>query len=318
MLCIGRTLEEFHHLSVSNMTIVSGTIEPLKRLKESLHRKGIRRFSSIGDIHAFLNQYESEKNAVPDIVKRTADEEVRFLYEASRKAREACDSKFLTKPLYYIKARILTNRHRQFVADYATIISKRCDDAYRDLAFIKEIVEGLYPTIAGAIGENLVVRELEKLSDKYYLVNDFSLVFKPPIFNKTTGDRVYSIQIDHLLICGSGVIVIETKNWSSQSVENLDLRSPVEQVKRSSFAFFVFLNSRHKHGLASHHWGSRKIPIRNIIVMTNKAPKSDFQHVKVLPIDKMNGYITYFEEIFNETEVERIYNYLRHEAQHDT
>lgn len=300
------------------MTITSGKIESLKRLEEALHSKGIHRFSSIGEVHAFLNQYESEKSAIPDAVSRAVDQQIIDLAEAARKAIEARDRSYLTKIFYYIKARILVNKHQRLVTNYATIISKRCENAYRDLEFIKETVEELYPTIAGAIGENLVVRELEKLSDRYYLINDFSLRFKPPVFNKQNGDRIYSIQIDHLLVCGSGIFVLETKNWSSQSVESLDLRSPVDQIKRSSFALFVFLNSGDKKGLAGHHWGSKKIPIRNIIVMTNKAPKSDFQHVKVLPIDKMNGYITYFDEVFDDVEVENIYSYLRHAAQHDT
>lgn len=311
-------MEELYYLSITDMTIVSGKIEPLKRLKEALHSRGIHRFSSIGEIQAFLNQYESEKTAIPDAVKRAVDQQIIDLAEAARKAVEARDRNCLTKFLYYIKARVLTNKHRRFVANYETIVSMRCEEAYRDLAFIKETVEGLYPTIAGAIGENLVVRELEKLSDRYYLINDFSLSFNPPVFNKQNGDRIYSIQIDHLLVCGSGIFVLETKNWSSQSVESLDLRSPVDQIKRSSFALFVFLNSGDNQGLAGHHWGSKKIPIRNVIVMTNKAPKSDFQHVKVLPIDKMNGYITYFDEVFDDVEVENIYNYLRHAAQHDT
>jgi hypothetical protein len=39
--------------------------------------------------------------------------------------------------------------------------------------------------------------------------------------------------------------------------------------------------------------------------MTNIAPKSDFQHVKVLTIDKLNSYIQYFDEIFDEAEQKR-------------
>jgi hypothetical protein len=49
--------------------------------------------------------------------------------------------------------------------------------------------------------------------------------------------------------------------------------------------------------------------------MTNKAPKSDFQHVKVLPLDMLNGYIQYFDEIFDEVETENIFNYLKDETE---
>jgi hypothetical protein len=297
------------------MTIVSGKIEPLKRLKETLHNHGIDRFNSIGEINTFLKQYESEKKDIPTTIKYAVDEEIEALKIELKKAIEIRDKNKLNKVLYYLKTRKLIKKHASLVNNYEFIISKRCEDSYRNLEFTKEIIEGLYSTIAGAIGENAVISELQKLSDKHYLINDFSLTFNPPIFNKLENDRIYSIQIDHLLICQSGIFVLETKNWSAQSIKNLDLRSPVEQIKRASFALFVFLNSDNNRGLVHDHWGSKKIPIRNIIVMTNKAPKSDFQHVKVLPLDKLNGYISYFDEIFDETEVESIFNYLNYETQ---
>ncbi len=296
------------------MTIVAGKIESLKRLKEALHSHGIYRFNSIGDINAFLKQYESEKKGIPETVKNSTDEEIKNLEEASKHSIEIRDKNIFNKIFYYFKTRKLLKNHNELVNNYEAILSKRCEDSYRKLEFIKETLEGLYSIIAGAVGENAVVSELQKLSDKFYLINDFSLNFTPPIFNKRENDRIYSIQIDHLLICPSGIFVLETKNWSAQSIENLDLRSPVEQITRSSYALFVFMNSDKNQGLVRNHWGRKKIPIRNIIVMTNKAPKCDFQHVKVLPIDKLNGYIKYFGEIFDDTEAENIFNYLNDEA----
>jgi hypothetical protein len=296
------------------MTIVSGKIEPLKRLKDTLHSHGIYRFNSIGDIKAFLKQYESERKGIPETVKHFTDNEIKDLEEASIYAIKMRDKNIFTKLIYYFKARKLIKNHTALVNNYEAVLSQRTSDSYRKLEFIKEIVEGLYSTIAGAVGENSVVSELQKLSDKYYLINDFSLDFDPPIFNKRENDRIYSIQIDHLLVCQSGIFVLETKNWSSKSIENFDLRSPVEQIKRASFALFVFLNSDKNKSLVRNHWGSKKIPIKNIIVMTNKAPKSDFQHVKVLSLDKLNGYIQYFEEIMDEAETENIFNYLNEET----
>jgi len=297
------------------MTIVAGKIESLKRLKDTLHSHGIYRFNSVGDINAFLHQFDSEIHDIPATVQRSTDEEINNLEEASKNAIEKRDKNIFNKIIYYFKTRKLIKNHTALVNNYEAVVSKRSKDSYRELEFIKETVEGLYSTIAGAVGENAVVSELQKLSDKYYLINDFSLKFNPPIYNKRENDRIFSIQIDHLLICQSGIFVLETKNWSAQSIKNLDLRSPVEQIKRASFALFVFLNSDKNQGLVWNHWGSKKIPIRNIIVMTNKAPKSDFQHVKVLPLNKLNGYIKYFDEIFDVIEVKNIFNYLNDEAQ---
>ena len=121
-------------------------------------------------------------------------------------------------------------------------------------------------------------------------------------------------QIDHLLVCQSGVFLLETKNCSKTSVENLDLRSPVKQILRTSFALFVLLNSESQLNdikLEHHHWGAKKIPIRNIIVMINKKPKEEFKHVKVLSLNELISYIQYFDQTFDGEEVNRIFEYFR-------
>jgi hypothetical protein len=41
----------------------------------------------------------------------------------------------------------------------------------------------------------------------------------------------------------TGLFILETKNWSKQSIKNEDLFSPVQQVKRAAFALFVYLMS---------------------------------------------------------------------------
>lgn len=191
------------------------------------------------------------------------------------------------------------------------IISDRCTESYQELGYLKEVIDELYTLIAGAVGENLTVNELQKLSNSYYLINDFTMEFNPPIYNKKNNDKIFSIQIDHLLISPSGVFILETKNWSKNSINNLDLRSPVEQILRTSYALFVLLNSESNIDLVLHHWGSKKIPIRNIIVMTNEKPKEQFKHVKVLSLNELNGYIKYFDEVFSKTELEDIFNYLK-------
>lgn len=295
------------------MTIVIGKIETLKRLKETLNRNGIYRFNSIGEINTFLKNYESEKKEIPAIVKNSLIEEIKKLEETSKQAIEKSSKNIFNKIFYYLKIKKLTNKKSSLENNSENFISKRCTDSYKELEYIKEKVEGLYTLISGAIGENLVVNELQKLSDNYYLINDFSLELNPPIFNRKENDRIFSIQIDHLLVCQSGVFILETKNWSIESIKNLDLRSPVEQITRTSYALFVLLNSESNLGLARHHWGSKKIPIRNIIVMTNKAPKEVFKHVKVLSLNELNGYIKYFDEIFSESEAENIFNYLNNE-----
>lgn len=193
------------------------------------------------------------------------------------------------------------------------IISGRLMIAINELERTKSIIDSISNLVAGAIGENSVVKEIENLPNSFYLLNDFSVKFDPPIYNKNENDRIYSIQIDHLLVSQSGLFIIETKNWSQHSINNIDLRSPVKQITRANYALFCMLNgnSNDKIGVSGHHWGSIKIPIRNIIVMTNAKPHEDFKHVKVLSLNDLNNYITYFDPIFSPAEVENIATNLK-------
>lgn len=295
------------------MTIVVGQIESLKKLKGTLNQNGITRFNSIGEINAFIKNYEFEKEEVPKVVKTSLNEEINKLEETSNELIKKSNKNLFNKIYYYIIIRILTGKKSNLIKHFEKIITTRCAKSYKELDYTKEVVDGLYTLIAGAIGENLVAKELKKLSDNYYLINDFSVAFNPPIYSKKDNHRIFSIQIDHLLISQSGVFLLEAKNWSKQSINDFDLRSPVEQILRSSFALFVLLNSESNIHLAHHHWGSKKIPIRNIIIMTNEKPKAEFRHVKVLTLTELNGYIKYFDEIFSETEVKNIFNYLNNE-----
>lgn len=221
-------------------------------------------------------------------------------------------TKFIIQEFFYAESRLYDlskNRDQHLV--------ERNLEALQGLQNTKAVIDRVYNLIAGAVGENAVVKEIEKLSDDFHLFNDFSAVFDPPIYNKQEGDRIYSIQIDHLLVCPSGVFLLETKNWSKTSVKNIDLRSPVEQIKRSSYALFVLLNSASNRaiGLSKHHWGDKQIPVRNIIVMTNAKPKEKFNHVKVLSLEDLNKYITYFDPIFSDAEVKSICRFLNGKAQ---
>jgi|WetSurMetagenome_2_1015567.scaffolds.fasta_scaffold08141_5 hypothetical protein len=198
---------------------------------------------------------------------------------------------------------------REFTTKNELIINKRSFRDVQKLNYVKKTIENLHSLIAGAIGENLVVKEIEKLPDDYILINDYNLKFNPPIYNRNTNDKIFSIQIDHLLISKSGIYILETKNWSKRSIESLDLRSPVEQITRTSYALFLLVNKA-KIGLTEHHWGDKQIPIKNIIVMINEKPKEDFKYVKVKSVKELSKYLTYFEPIFTETEVNRIAKYL--------
>jgi hypothetical protein len=299
--------------------------------------------SEINQLHIDLARYQRDYEDLKNDVTSETHFEIKELEIKLKLTREKSSKSLIYKILCYPKTKVFLNKKAYLESDFENIvskkthfaeveifaikeklndytanrdalISKRCVKSSQELESTKEVVDSLYNLIAGAIGENLVIKEVQKLSDSFHLFNDFSLEFNPPIYNKNEDDRIYSIQIDHLLVCGAGIFILETKNWGKHSLKNLDLRSPVKQILRSSYALFVLLNSQSEQSninLEPHHWGSKQIPIRNLIVMTNAKPKEEFKHVKVLSLKELNRYVTYFDPIFNGAEIESICDYLR-------
>ncbi|WP_108424513.1 nuclease-related domain-containing protein [Flagellimonas amoyensis] len=199
-----------------------------------------------------------------------------------------------------------------YIANRQNSISERFETKFKELEFTQKITEGLYPLIAGAIGEHKVAKELEKLPRPFVLINDFSLAFNKPIYNRRENDRIFSIQIDHLLVTPAGIFIIETKNWSKKSLERYDFRSPVKQVRRANFALYTLLNSPNTSNrvIKPHHWGQRKLPVKSIVAMIHHKPKERFKHVAIKTLQELNGHIKYFDPLFDNEEVESIGTFL--------
>lgn len=204
-------------------------------------------------------------------------------------------------------------RYQFLNSTFNEAVIESTQESLSKLLIKKAAVDDLNTLIYGALGEQKVVKTLEVLSDEYHLINDFAISFQPPIYNKKENDYIKSIQIDHILVAPSGIFLIETKNWSGESLENQSLRSPVDQIRRTSFVLFKLLNnamSNFEIGLKGHHWGDKKIPIRNLIVLTNTKPNEEFQYVKILTVNELSGYIKYFKPIFTIDETNRVADYL--------
>ena len=193
------------------------------------------------------------------------------------------------------------------------VVEERSSSFLKKIEIIKDVLNEYYTLLSGTIGEEKAIRELRKLPDSYTVFNDFNLEFETPIYNRKENDRINSIQIDHLVTGPSGVFIIETKNWSEDSLHNPDLFSPIKQLKRTGYALFTIINSAVSSGLLrlrSHQWGKKKISVRNILLMTGATTNDEFQFVKILTLNQINGYITYFNEIFNYNQCSKIVAFL--------
>jgi len=205
------------------------------------------------------------------------------------------------------------NRYQIIISNVDEAVKQSVYYSLSELERKKTVIDNLSSFIYGALGEQKVVKTLESLTDDYILINDFSVSFSPGIYNKQDNDYIKSVQIDHILVAPSGIFLIETKNWSEKSLENLSLRSPVQQIKRTGFVLFKLLNNEMNNNhlqLNSHHWGDKKISIKNLIVMINTKPQEEFQYVKVLSLNELPGYLNYFKPTFSINETKRIADFI--------
>jgi len=193
------------------------------------------------------------------------------------------------------------------------LINEMSEAEIKKLNLINSIIEENKTYLCGAIGENNAQKELQKLPNTYAIINNFRYEFDRPLYYKKNSDYIYSIQIDHIVVGPTGIFIIETKNWSQSSVNNLDLFSPVKQLQRSSYAIFLLLNklvNTLELDSFNSRWGAQKISPKNIILMMNHKPNQEFQYVRILTLPEVNRYIICGEKIFSKEQVNQLVDLL--------
>ena len=193
-------------------------------------------------------------------------------------------------------------------------VSKRASDLINNIEYTISVLNNNSSLIYGSIGELKAIELLKQLPEQYYIINDFRETFDPPIYNKNENDRIYSIQIDHIVIGPTGVFIIETKYWSQKSIDSHLLFSPVKQLKRSSYALFILLNGIVRDGKIaafSNNWGQFKISISNILLMMNSSTDQQFQYIKILTEKNLINYITKGRVIFNDDQIKYLVKILK-------
>lgn len=286
--------------------------EILKLEEELLQHKAMLLQKFKTEVETLRQQYDELGEAEKTIVQEFTYS-FKALFKLIRVAYLELFANMMISRAIKPKVSLLESKRKRF--DYlvshieeAVAISGRL--ASIKLDYKKRVIDEINSFIYGAIGEQKVVDELKRLSDTYTLINDFSFTFDKSLFHKQQRSYIKSIQIDHLLISTAGIFLIETKNWSKESLKSLSLRSPVEQIKRTNFALFNLLNRSSDFKLNPHHWGERKIPIRNLIVLINHKPTEEFQYVKILTLNELLGYVEYFKPSLSNQETQEIVDYL--------
>ena len=213
-----------------------------------------------------------------------------------------------SKRLLYKKRRRLNFLDLNFEKAVSQSISKPLQFLEKKRTIISEVNSSIY----GALGEQDVVNELKALPDEFILINNFTCTFHPAIFHRKN-DYIKSVQIDHILVAPSGIFLIETKNWSWESIKQQIYRSPIDQIWRAHLALLTILTNAKSKSIIrfkKYPWGNKTVPIRNIVVFRKAKLRDEFDFVKILDITQLLSYIGKFSAAFNSIEIEKIARYL--------
>lgn len=201
-------------------------------------------------------------------------------------------------------------------------VDKIAGKDFYHLKALKDTIEENKAFLLGAEGENMVIDELSKLPETYSVINDYQRGFYRPIYDSRNDDRIMSIQIDHIVIGPTGIFIIETKNWSKETMHNSDIFSPVKQLRRDGFALFVLLNESMGLGgrldIFNKSWGEKKISPREILLFIHHKPKEEFQFVKILELHELVSYLTYGKIVFDNEEIGSLLKYFEVELNNTT
>lgn len=327
------------------MARVYGEIGALTELRAILYANGIYDFETLDDIRSFRNNYKRSLEEIRERYKDVLQKEIVNLESSCEEIKteekslkgelknlldqkgEESSGGFITRISHFFKKKyteiLIAKKNKSLLHTQDNINDKKSNpnkwiekyasndikEQEATLAVFKENRHLFY----GAEGEEKVTLELSKLPDTYIVINDYCRSFASPIYDRKNDDRIYSVQIDHIVVGPTGIYLIETKNWSKDSIENLNLFSPIKQLQRHGFAMFVLLNQAAEDGRMrsfSDHWGDKKISLKNIICMINHKPQQEFQYVKVLSLRELTRYISYGKQTYSEDEIEDLADYL--------
>jgi len=140
------------------------------------------------------------------------------------------------------------------------------------LIVIVIVIRLFVPKIKGQIGESIVSRILERFqSDNYAVINDLTI---------KSNNR--SSQIDHIVICPFGIVVIETKNYTGWIFGNEFSTNWTQVIYKEKFKHYnpIRQNRGHINALKYHLPRYSHIPYYSIIVLAGSCEFKTFDEVK--------------------------------------
>ena len=305
---------EIDSFKLKKETEIQEDAKALSKEKERLYGEYIDRKAEL--TAKTTEQIEMLKSVIDDLNDSFFQRIKKFIFRLRLKHVEANFDRIVGKPLKKTLSTIKKHeaRIKYLTEDAEKELEIRTKSFVKEIGYIHSELKQLSSLIYGSVGELKAIALFKTLPRDFYVINDYRRSFKPPLYNKREKDRIYSVQIDHIVIGPPGVFVVETKYWSKKSIENHDLFSPVSQLKRSGYALFRVVNDYIKKGnfgIFSTNWGKTQISVGNILLMMNSTTKHQFQFVKVLTESNFIRYVTSRPQTLTGDQIRALLNKLK-------
>ena len=109
-----------------------------------------------------------------------------------------------------------------------------------------------------------------------------------------------SCKIDHVVVGPPGIFLIETKNWSAQTLARAKF-TPHMQIERAGYIFFIHMINKFR----------RKLPTYQIVATYRKLPEIPYSYVNQMTIRDIVNFILQKRDTLTTAEIQKIVEWLR-------
>lgn len=306
-------------------------------LKTRLMKKGLEGFESFSDIQYFKNHFKSilktstdeERNKLNSIIETLRSNEDTLINDIEKnklKLQEALNKekqellegelspedqkrvkkidklleKKIDKPFKKDKKQI--KRTEKEIKTREKKLERSVEKSVKDLHKAHDIINRNRAFVYGAVGETAAIKELRKLPEGYHILNEAKLSFYRAIRWKKYGEYVKSCKIDHVVVGPPGIFLIETKNWSWQTLRTAKF-TPHKQIERAGYIFFIQMMHKFK----------RKFPLYQIVATYRELPdiSSNYSYVNQMTIRDIVNFVLQKRDVLIPAEIQKIVEWLR-------
>ncbi|MFX0008750.1 MAG: NERD domain-containing protein [Candidatus Hermodarchaeota archaeon] len=306
-----------------------------KYLIDSLLRKGLDGFNSFKDIKKFKNKFSEIIKSIPEMERNTLKYFIERLKSEENDIQVKLDEKksALKQSLLKEKAELmdkaLDSKAEKKIKEIDKTIEKKLDNPFKEEIkqikklekerisreknlekSVKKKISQLYKAhniiqknqqyFERARGEVAVVKELKRLPETYYILNEVKLSFYRSIKWKKYGEYVKACKIDHVVVGPTGIFLIESKNWNQESLQSANV--PIhKEIQRAEYLFFIHMKNQFE----------RKFPTYQIVTTLKPLPQIPFDYIKQLTFEELVDYILGRDAFIDTSDIETIVEWLK-------